>query len=213
MELPHLSTCLIAVALREGPLQLYQGKKLVDVIPTGDTISAVRFGHLGQEENVLVIITRGGTLMFKILKRTADFKLSNVLDSNNEVFGDRPPQTALPLPKRSRLFAEQAQRERENTLSIHHSFQQDLIRLRLTTARQTVRNIDTSGLAITDRQPVRLSAQVLGLGPRFSLILTLENVSSEKSVSDLTVVFHADSKFYAIATPFVQVSDELSRTA
>lgn len=58
INLPHLSTTLVGVGLREGPFQLYQGKRLVDFIPTGDTVSAARFGHLGQEENVLVIVTQ-----------------------------------------------------------------------------------------------------------------------------------------------------------
>lgn len=96
--------------------------------------------------------------MFKILKRTADFNLSSPTDNNNIL----PENEAkpLPLPKRSRLFAEQAQRERENTLAIHHTFQQDLVRLRLTAARTIVHAMDLNDQGVCDGQPIKLAAQV-----------------------------------------------------
>lgn len=66
MPLPHLNTCLIAVGVRQtntvgsaGIIQLYQGRNLVDSMHLPDIASAVKFGRLGQEENILVIITRG----------------------------------------------------------------------------------------------------------------------------------------------------------
>lgn len=68
----------------------------------------------------------------------------------------------LPLPKRSKLFAEQVQRERENTITIHHTFQQDLIRLRLAAARNLVQVLQTQDQSVTDvRQPIKLAAQVI----------------------------------------------------
>lgn len=59
IPLPHFSTSLLAVGMRGGTIQLYQGRHLVDVIIGVETPSAIAFGQLGQEEHVMVIITVG----------------------------------------------------------------------------------------------------------------------------------------------------------
>lgn len=59
VPLKYLSTCLLAVGLQGGSIQLYQGRHPVDYISTPDTPSAVTFGQMGQEEHVMVIITLG----------------------------------------------------------------------------------------------------------------------------------------------------------
>lgn len=51
-----------------------------------------------------------GTVIFRILKRTADFSLS--IDDTVAQFQTKP----LPLPKRSKLFLEQSMRERQNAV-------------------------------------------------------------------------------------------------
>lgn len=53
----HLNTCLVAVGLKGGLIQLYQGRHAVDYINAPDTPSALLFGQMGQEEHVIVIIT------------------------------------------------------------------------------------------------------------------------------------------------------------
>lgn len=52
----------------------------------------------------------GGSINFKILKRTADFSLKPL--ESLQVLQSKP----LPLPKRSKLFLEQSIRERQNAL-------------------------------------------------------------------------------------------------
>lgn len=59
IPLSHFSTSLLAVGMRGGTIQLYQGRHLVDVIMGGETPSAIAFGQLGQEEHVMVIVTTG----------------------------------------------------------------------------------------------------------------------------------------------------------
>ena len=39
-----------------------------------ETVSAMRFGRFGREDNTLVLVTCTGTLAIKILKRTAHFE-------------------------------------------------------------------------------------------------------------------------------------------
>lgn len=57
VPLKHQSACLLAVGLRGGAIQLYKGRDLVDVINISETPGAITFGHMGQEEHVLVIVT------------------------------------------------------------------------------------------------------------------------------------------------------------
>lgn len=157
ITLQHFSTHLIGVGLKGGMVHLYQGRHPVDVTSVPDTPSALTFGQLGQEEHVLVIITMGGTLNFKILKRTADFNLSN---QDNVQPTPALQSKPLPLPKRSKLFLEQSLREKQNAIDMHQNFQQDLIRLRLTTAQALVQSLsDQSGVG-NDKEQIKLSAQV-----------------------------------------------------
>jgi hypothetical protein len=45
----------------------------------------------------------------------------------------------LQIPKKTRLYVEQTQREREQALDMHRIFQRDLAKLRLTSARAYVK--------------------------------------------------------------------------
>lgn len=179
----------------------FQGRQPVDHVPAPDTASAICFGQLGQEEHVLVVVTAAGTLNFKILKRTADFSLPARPDAS-PLLQNKP----LPLPKRSKLFLEQSARERQNPAEMHQGFQRDLVRLRLAAARALVQNLADQTGAGNERARVKLSAQVLGLGPRFSLVLAVENMHSEEGLLDLLLVFQADVALYKLSDYFVKVT-------
>ena len=71
--------------------------------------------------------------MIKILKRTADFsKPIETKDKHEE------ESTSLSIPKKSKIFLEQMERERENAAAIHNIFQSELWRMRLEAAKVTV---------------------------------------------------------------------------
>lgn len=94
------------------------------------------FGRLGQEDHVLVLITIGntiyqymwnggcfvfscdfileGSLIIKILKRTAEFTVETI------DFYDRPNERSgsLQIPKKTKVFIEQTMRERESAPGI-----------------------------------------------------------------------------------------------
>jgi len=60
-----------------------------------------------------------------------------------------PPEQDIPLavPKKTKLYVEQTQREREMAPEIHRRFQRDLCKLRLTTARAYVKTL-TDGFMV-----------------------------------------------------------------
>ena len=43
------------------------------------------------------------------------------------------------MPKKTKLYVEQTQREREQAVDMHQAFQRDLLKLRLNTARAYVK--------------------------------------------------------------------------
>jgi hypothetical protein len=79
-----------------------------------DPVAAMRFGRFGREDNTLVLVTTGGTLHTKILKRTAHFE--NLEMASGPLLG---LATKLNVPKRTKLFVDQTLRERENAVLMH----------------------------------------------------------------------------------------------
>ena len=176
------------------------------------------FGRFGREENALVMITVGGGLIIQILKRTAQFaqvEQSSILSGSfSHASGgsiDKKPKK-LDVPKKTKLYVDQTLRERENSVAMHRMFQHDLYLLRLNTARAFVESIKTSanpvagsGTGVSDSEPIKMSAQVLGLGPVFRLIIGLCNTSPGKPSRNLMITFYCDDKLYAISRNVIRV--------
>ncbi|EAA04615.4 AGAP007459-PA [Anopheles gambiae str. PEST] len=205
--LPHLGINLVCVCLKGGLVQFYSQKKLVDQFYAPESVSALTFGRLGQEEHVLILVTIDGSLIVKILKRTAEFVTTeNMYDVKTA--SDEPPGN-LQIPKKTKIFVEQTLREKEHAATIHNSFQSELWRMRLTTARATVDVINSadSNVSTVDvgLAPLKLAAEVLGLGPTFKLFLMLENISTRKEATGLNVLIQADHRHYLVERPFVQL--------
>lgn len=59
INLKHFGQTLICIALRGGLVQIYSNKVIVDQFTVSETVSAIEFGRLGQEDHVLVLITVG----------------------------------------------------------------------------------------------------------------------------------------------------------
>lgn len=59
LQIHHLGITLVCVAMKGGLIQIYSQKVLVDQFFAPETVSAMKFGRLGQEDYVLVLITNG----------------------------------------------------------------------------------------------------------------------------------------------------------
>ncbi|GLD94595.1 hypothetical protein PINS_up003206 [Pythium insidiosum] len=126
----------VLVALKSGDVILYNEKIKVCELKMEASITGMLFGQYGREEASLVMVQKGGALTLKILKRTAS------LEAISEAAGP-PPEQDIPLniPKKTKLYVEQTQRERDHAIEMHRHFQRDLCKLRLTTARAYVKII------------------------------------------------------------------------
>ena len=80
----------------------------------------------------MIINSKNGGLQAKILQRQTNLNASHKPGP--------PAEQDIPLniPKKTKLFVELTQRERENAVWMHNQFQKDLIKLRLKTAKQFV---------------------------------------------------------------------------
>mmetsp|Transcript_11120 Transcript_11120/g.38624 ORF Transcript_11120/g.38624 Transcript_11120/m.38624 type:complete len:635 (+) Transcript_11120:151-2055(+) len=182
------------VALANNEVRVYNDKHLVSLITMTDLVTGLRFGRFGREDNVLVCTTKHGALAVKILPRLANLEVSS------QPVGP-PPEQDIPLsvPKKTRLYVEQTQREREQATEMHRVFQRDLCKLRLQTARAYVKVLtDGQGpISYTAGSSLRLNAKVQGLGPSFKIQLNLQNTGT-KPIYDVPVMLSA-SPIYAMS--------------
>mmetsp|Transcript_7059 Transcript_7059/g.25118 ORF Transcript_7059/g.25118 Transcript_7059/m.25118 type:complete len:582 (-) Transcript_7059:34-1779(-) len=192
--------CLM-VALENGEIRVYNGKALACTINAGGRITALRFGAYGREENSLIYLKSDGSVTIKMLRRSA----------NLEVAASKPgppPEQDVPLnvPRKTRLYVEQTQRERDQATDMHRIFQRELCKLRLETARSYVRII-TGGQgpqSYAAGVSLRLNAQVQGLGPTFKVTLNLQNTGT-RSLINVPMTFNYNHDLYRVSTPVIVV--------
>jgi len=168
----------LIVSLANGEVRLYNGKHLIHTLQLDDVVTAMRWGQFGREQNSCVFIGRNGSLTLKMMTRMAN------LESAETALGPPAEQDVpLKIPKKTRLYVEQSEREIENAVHMHRTFQRDLCKLRLTTARSYVKiitsgeaGVSMGGAGVTS---VRLNAHVMGLGPIFKIKVEVCNNGRE----------------------------------
>ena len=77
----------------------------------------LKFGPFGREDGVLLMVTQGGALLVKILKRSVSFEAKDLTPG--------PPAAQLDklnIPKRTRVYVEQMAREKANASSQFTSY-------------------------------------------------------------------------------------------
>jgi Bardet-Biedl syndrome 1 protein len=146
-----------------------------------------------------------GSLLIKILKRTAEF--SSNIKTHGTKDDDDDEGSFVAFPKKTKIFIEQTVRERENASAIHNIFQSELWRMRLEAAKVTIDILRTGDSTFSGdfQTPLKLLAQVDGLGPDFLLTVTLENISATKIVTNLTILLHANPQHYKIDKRYAEL--------
>ncbi|XP_051171319.1 Bardet-Biedl syndrome 1 protein homolog isoform X2 [Leptopilina boulardi] len=176
---------LLAVSVAKIGIKIYDEKHHVDTIKMMDSVSAIKYGRLGQEERAMSMVTTGGGLCVKILKRTADFSVRSLTTANSN------SESNFMIPKKTRLFVEQTLRERTEASKIHKIFQQGLIRLRLTVAKKAFDALSNQQESMY--RPISIESSVIGLGPRYRIRSIVTNVTEEASETDLFFVYKTNN--------------------
>lgn len=94
------------------------------------------------------------------------------------------------------------------SIAIYNNFLTELWRLRLIAARETVEVINSAESTISGdigQTPIKLAAEVCGLGPIFQLFLIIENMSATKIASDLCVLLKSNQRHYKLQMPYQKV--------
>lgn len=199
LDVEMLGIKLVAVALDTGQVHIFHDKHRVDLIDTTEVINAMKYGKYGRESGTLVMISRKGSLTIRILKRTVKFQA-------RDASATASVSSRLILPKKTKLFIDQTMRERHDYLNIHRSFQQDLYRLKLLSARSFVRAISSNLQPVPTgtSDALKVSAQVHGLGPVFKLVLQIVN-HSETAMTLIFLAFDFDPKIYSLSRTHIPV--------
>ena len=127
------------------------------------------------------MVTTGGGLCVKILKRTADFSVRSSITSNINNGSN------FSIPKKTRLFVEQTLRERAESIKLHKIFQQGLIRLRLVVTKKAYEAVSVEQKSM--HHLISLEPSVFGLGPRYKIRIVITNVTDKVSANELFLVF------------------------
>jgi len=184
LESQSINTKALLVALNNGEVRVYNQKHLTNTIHiAGDYAVGMVFGQYGREENALVMALRNGGIMVKMLYRNAKLEV-------HEHRAGPPPEQDIPLnvPKKTKLYVEQTQRERNQAIDMHRTFQRDLCKLRLQTARAYVMLLGQADGPVLSfgKTHLRLNSAVRGMGPEFQLEVELQNTGKE-SITDITI--------------------------
>jgi len=194
LTLSRLHIKALIVALSNGEVRLYNKKHLVSTLKSPDVVTAMRFGPYSREEASLILCYKSGALGIKMLSRHAKLDVSSITPGP-------PPEQDIPLnvPKITKLYIEQTQRERDQAVDMHRIFQRDLCKMRLSTARSFVKIItDGQGpISNTGSNSLRLDAKVQGLGPLFKLKLSIKNTGS-KVLTNIPVTYSYNHDIYKI---------------
>lgn len=202
MDLPTRGFQGVLVGLANCEVHLYRDKNLLSIVKTPDTVTSICFGRYGREDGTLIMTTKGGGLIVKILKRTA------VFDDQDSAPGPPLAQSIrLNVPKKTKLYVDQTLRERENGLTMHRTFQMDLSRTRLAAARAYVKALESSLTPVSSSlsEPLKMNAVVQGLGPSFKLTLNIQNTAACRSVMNLAISFLYDEKLYRVKNPYMRI--------
>lgn len=189
----YLTTCII-IGLRNGEIRLYNEKTLIYTFKINGVPTAIVFGKYGRAPHSLIIADKAGTLTVKMLRRK-----TNLLSSSQQP--GPPPEQDIPLkvPKKTKLYVDQTQRERERAIEMHRIFQGDLCRIRLDAARAYVKIISEGSAPVSynSQNSVRLNATVQGLGPHFRIHITIQN-TGKVLLRDVPVSFVYNHYIYRL---------------
>lgn len=184
------------VTLHNGEVRIYQDRNLIFTFNVGNPVVAASFGKYGADEGVLVLATQGGELIFKTIRRGADFDAFASLS-----IGPPPEQSVrINIPSKTQLYLDQTQREKDNFVAMHRMFQRDLCSLRLNVARSYLKSLGSAmpTSTTTATLSVKMEAEVRGLGPTFVLVVNIQN-TGQLPLAGARIFFACDTSIYALS--------------
>ncbi|MBN3313992.1 BBS1 protein, partial [Atractosteus spatula] len=199
----------VLVGLTNCEVHMYCDKNLVSVIRTPipdpllsfqDMVTSICFGRYGREDGALIMTTKGGGLMVKILKRTAAFE-----DRDTTPGPPAAQSVRLNVPKKTKLYVDQTLRERESAVGTSRE-RGGVFKLKADGSASWARAHAGLFTRVVSAHRFRsVSPQVQGLGPSFKLTLNIQNTAACRPVMNLAVSFLYDESLYSMKTAFFKI--------
>ena len=169
----NLSLCVIAV--KNNTIRLYKDKSLIYVYELSDNVYGMKTGSFGTRDDCLVLLTYKGQLFIKQFNPEVNFASVKANDEIHNVKG------SINIPKKTPMYLEMIQREKETCADMQTSFQNDLLRMRYKAMDTYVKmlKIGNAPQNYSSSSTMKLSALLQGLGPDFKLNLIIDNVGNE----------------------------------
>jgi len=183
----------LLVGLLSGEVRLYKDKVLLSRINLEETITGLSFGILGKEEGALVANLKNGGIVVRCLEKAAN------LEGKSEFIGPpREQEVPLNVPTKSKLYLEQAERERQHSTQMYKGFVKDLTSIRYRAALEYFK-AKQSEPQNSSQGELRLDAYVQGLGPLFTIVLEVQNLAKE-TLTDVRVGLCYETQLYEVLT-------------
>ncbi|KAJ3094486.1 Bardet-Biedl syndrome 1 protein [Phlyctochytrium planicorne] len=194
------------VSLANGEVRLYKDRMLLTAIYLFQPAVSVAFGVFGREPGALVMVQKNGCLTAKILKRQAN--LDEEAGGSGQLTGPpREQDVPIPVPRKTKLFVEQMQREKRKGGEMYRDFERGLMRLKQLADANHDAIVDTPldiDHAVKSNVPIQLEIELAGMGPEFLLILRYTNPTA-KPIRFLSTIVLADPALYLVENPIISV--------
>uniref|UniRef100_A0A8R1DS99 Bardet-Biedl syndrome 1 protein GAE domain-containing protein n=1 Tax=Caenorhabditis japonica TaxID=281687 RepID=A0A8R1DS99_CAEJA len=136
-----------------------------------------------------------------MFRRTANFNTR--MDYN-----PTPPAHALKLaiPKKTKIFIDQTNRELELASKIHQAYQKELFNLRYKVAAECLQLVSSSSTTVstTSTLPVEISVDIHGFGPSFRMVVHLLS-SRKNNLYGMLLSIISDPEMYEFTNPLIPI--------
>ncbi|KAF1769658.1 hypothetical protein GCK72_001475 [Caenorhabditis remanei] len=189
------------IAVFDKELRMYNDSYLLDVTKFQKPLAWVKYGCYGREDSSLIVCFKDGTLGIQIFRRTANFDI-------RKDFNEVPPAHALKLqiPKKTKIFIDQTQRELEFSSKIHNAYQKHLFNMKFKVAESylALASSATSSVSTTSSLPIEIAVDINGFGPTHRMTVRLLS-SSRQNLYDMQISIICDPEVYEFETPLMMV--------
>ncbi|CAO4363662.1 unnamed protein product [Caenorhabditis nigoni] len=190
------------IAVFEKKIRMYNETHLLDTVEYQKPLNWVRYGMYGREDSTLVVCFKDGTIAIQIFRRNADFR-------SRTNYNEAPASHALKLqiPKKTKVFIDNTEREKKLGVKIHQAYQKHLFNLRFKIAEsyQTLTASAITTVSTTSVLPVEIAVDINGFGPRHRMSIRLLS-SSKQNLYDMHLSMISDIDVYEFDTPLIPIS-------
>ena len=182
---------IIIIALKNKEVRFYNDKKLIIIMNVHDNIFGMKYGKFQMTEDCLVLSTYSGIIMIKNFGN--DIKFSEIKYEEK-----KKEEGKILVPKKSPLYLDLIEREKENSFHMQNTFQNDLLRIRYKAMDSYVKmlKIGNAPQNYSSSSTIKISGFLEGLGPNFKLNLILDNSGHEPIINAVLTLDFNRKLFY-----------------